>query len=250
MILIKTILITGASSGIGAALSLRYASPTTLLILQGRNEKRLKAIAFEAELKGARVITKLLDLRESQNVETWIKETHKTHPINLAFLNAGISNSGAPETRESIQKIFDVNVQGLLNTLLPLLECFEAQKCGQIAIMSSLASFKGFRFKGAYCGSKAAVRVLGEGLRESYASKGIKISVICPGFVKTPLTDCNQFKMPFLMSPEKAADKIFNGLERNKARISFPWPLAFGAWVMSTLPPSFTESLSRFLPYK
>jgi short-subunit dehydrogenase len=204
----------------------------------------------QAKARGAEVITITEDVRNAFEIQNTIKTLDQTYSIDLSILNAGISNYGEPETLDRIQTLFDVNLQGLLNVLLPLLRCYESRGQGQVALMSSLASFKGFRGKGAYCGSKAAVRILGEGLRESYAAKGIKISVICPGFVKTPLTDKNKFKMPFLLSAEEAARRIEKGLQKNQGRISFPLPLAIGAWFISLLSPTLSERLSRLLPYK
>lgn len=250
VVLIQTILITGASSGIGEALSLRYAKKDVRLILFGRNRERLDLVAKKASDLGAATILVNEDIRNISAIEDTIKKIDLAYPIDLSILNAGISNYGEPETLDRIQPLFDVNVQGLLNMLIPILRCYESRGHGQIALMSSLASFKGFRGKSAYCASKAAVRILGEGLRESYASQGIKISVLCPGFVKTPLTDKNKFRMPFLISADQAAKRIQRGLEKNKARVSFPLPLAIAAWFMSALSPALSERISRLLPYK
>ncbi len=232
-------------------MALAYAQKSaTTLILTGRDPKRLSQIVEASKNLGAKVIHTCIDIRDAASMISWIAEIDATNPIDIAILNAGISNFGSPETLDRIQHIVDVNVQGTLNTLFPIIERFKARGRGQIGLMSSLASFKGFKGKGAYCASKAAIRVLGEGLRESLKEHGIKVSVICPGFVKTPLTDHNKFKMPFLISAERAAFLIQKGLTYNKGRISFPWPLALGTWFMSMLPQALSERLSSLLPYK
>ncbi|TAN47461.1 MAG: SDR family NAD(P)-dependent oxidoreductase, partial [Rhodospirillales bacterium] len=139
--------------------------------------------------------------------------------------------------------VFATNVDGVLNTLLPVLPRMQQRKRGQVAIMSSLAGFRGFGQSPAYCASKAAERVLGEGLRLRLKPHGVKMSVICPGFVKTPLTDKNNFTMPFLMDVEKAAQLIRQGLAQDKGRISFPGPLVFAVWLLSALPTGWSEWL-------
>ena len=116
--------------------------------------------------------------------------------------------------------------------------------------MSSLAGFRGFPGAPAYCASKAAVRVWGESLRGHLAREGIGVSVICPGFVKSPMTAVNQFPMPLLMDSDAAARRIQRGLARNRGRISFPWPLAAAAWLLGALPPAWTDPLLAKMPEK
>jgi short-subunit dehydrogenase len=121
---------------------------------------------------------------------------------------------------------------------------------GQIAIMSSLASFVGFPGAPAYCASKAAVRVWGEGLRGELAPHGVAVCVICPGFVVSRMTAANDFPMPLLMPVERAARIIVHGLARNRARIAFPWPMYAGVRLLAALPPGLAERLLRHAPRK
>ena len=116
--------------------------------------------------------------------------------------------------------------------------------------MSSLASFRGFPGAPAYCASKAAVRVWGEGLRPALAAEGIDLSVICPGFVTTPMTEGNAFPMPFLMDAERAARIVQSGLAANRARIAFPLPMRLATWLLAALPPGVTDRAMRGLPAK
>ncbi|MEX0759570.1 MAG: SDR family NAD(P)-dependent oxidoreductase, partial [Tistlia sp.] len=121
---------------------------------------------------------------------------------------------------------------------------------GQPGLVSSVAGYRGFPGAPAYCASKAFVKVWGEALRGQLQRDGIGVSTICPGYVATPMTAVNRFPMPFLMSPEKAARIIRRGLARDRARIAFPWPTAFGAWLAGTLPPAWTDPLLSRLPAK
>ena len=121
---------------------------------------------------------------------------------------------------------------------------------GQIALMSSAASFRGMPSAPAYSASKAAVRAYGEALRGTLAPAGIRVSVICPGFVRSRITGANRFRMPLLMDAGRAARIIRRGLARNKARIAFPFPTYFAAWLLGALPPGLTDPLVRKLPEK
>jgi short-subunit dehydrogenase len=116
--------------------------------------------------------------------------------------------------------------------------------------MSSLAAFRGFPGAPAYCASKAAVRIWGEALRGHLAGDGIAVSVICPGYVKTPLTDVNKFPMPMLMDSARAARIVRRGLARNRARIAFPWPMYALVRLVAALPPGLIDPLLRRLPEK
>jgi short-subunit dehydrogenase len=248
----KHILITGASSGIGATLAILYAAPDIRLSLHGRNQQRLADVAQQAERLGAIVTTRTGDVSDTAAMTTWIASCDQTQPIDLAIANAGISEGTGRsfETAEQTRTIFDVNVQGVMNTVQPLAPLMIKRGHGQIAIMSSLASFRGFAGAAAYCASKAAVRTYGEALRSECAGRGVGVSVICPGFIKTPMTDVNRFHMPFLMSPAQAAKIIQRGLAVDKARIAFPLPMYLAVRFLAGLPQGWISGLSRLLPKK
>lgn len=247
-----SILITGASSGLGEALALTYAAPGLSLALNGRDDVRLAAVADACRAKGANVQCKVLDITEAAPLAAWIAEVDKLAPLDLVIANAGISagTGGIGESDEQTRRILRINVDGVANTVLPAVACMRPRRRGQIAIMASLAAFRGFPSAPAYCASKAAVRVWGESLRGYLQPAGIQVSVICPGYVKTRMTAVNDFPMPLLMEAEKAAGIIQRGLAANKARIAFPWRLYALIRLITALPSGLTDPLLRRLPEK
>ncbi|MGF1610826.1 MAG: SDR family NAD(P)-dependent oxidoreductase [Kiloniellales bacterium] len=248
----RSILITGASSGIGEALARCYAAPGITLALCGRDQTRLAAAAESCAAAGASVASRCVEVTESATLKAWIETCDAAAPLDLVIANAGIS-AGTGDGRESAQQardIFAVNQAGVINTVLPAIELMRPRGRGQIAIMASLASFRGFPGAPAYCASKAAVRVWGEALRGHLAAEGIAVSVICPGFVRSRMTAVNRFRMPFLMEADEAAAIIRRGLARNRARIAFPRRLAAIVWLLSALPPGLTDRALRRLPGK
>jgi short-subunit dehydrogenase len=249
----KRILITGASSGIGWALAEAYAAPGVYLALTGRNEDRLHAIKDLCEKKGAHVHSHTMDIRDRAAVTQWVGGLSAEQPFDLVIANAGISGGAGAmsyEPPEQILQIFDVNLNGVLYTLEGILPSMQKAGKGQIALMSSLAGFRGWPSAPAYSASKGAVRLLGEGLRGSLEDSGIKVSVICPGFIRTPLTDQNNFPMPFLMAPDKAARIIQKGLKKNKPRIAFPLLTYIGAGLPGLLPEELALKFLKKTPGK
>lgn len=248
----KNILITGASSGLGAALALHYAGPDVTLFLSGRDQKRLEAVAQEVRQRGARVEAKILDVTDKAAMAAWLVGVDERAPLDLVIANAGISagTGGGEETPAQSEAILATNLQGVLNTVHPLIPRMTARRQGQLALMSSLAGFRGLAGAPSYMASKAAVRVYGESLRGELAAHGVKVNVICPGFVRTPMTGANGFPMPFLMEADEAARIMAKGLAANKPRITFPWRLAALVWLMAALPPAWIDGLLSRLPRK
>lgn len=263
MISPTSVLITGASSGIGATLALAYAEPGRRLALAGRNPARLSAVAEQCRNAGATVATRLVDVTDRDTMESWIEDMAATERLDLVIANAGIS--GGPgdskeEGADQVRRIFAVNVGGVLNTVLPAIPVLYRQTPvivagsspwrGQIAIISSLAGLRGFPGAPAYSASKAAVKAWGEGLRPALARDQIAVTVVCPGFIRTPMTAGNPFPMPFLMDAEPAATLIKKRLMRNPARIAFPFPLYALGRIVSALPPSWIDPFLSRLPEK
>lgn len=216
-----SILITGASSGLGYALALGIASSNTTLYLSGKNEERLNRAVSDCLEKGAIVHSKIIDVTNKAHMRSWIETIPQ---LDLVIANAGISGgtSGHKESSQQTHLIFETNVQGVINTLTPAIEKMIQQRSGQLAIMSSMASFLPLSGCPAYASSKAAIRYYGESLRHSLAAFNIGVTVICPGYIKTPMTEKNHFPMPLICSAEDAASIIYNKLKQNPSRIIFP----------------------------
>jgi short-subunit dehydrogenase len=248
----QRILITGASSGIGAALAAAYAATGVSLVLGGRDRDRLAATEASCRAKGAEVETAAIDVVDAAAMRSWIEDADGRRPLDLVIANAGISAGTGThgESEAQTRAIFAINIDGVVNTVWPALQRMEGRGHGQIALMSSLAAFRGFPGAPAYCASKAAIRVWGEALRGEYEAKGIAVTVICPGYVESPMTAVNDFPMPMLMSAERAARIVKRGLARNRTRIAFPFPMYFGAWLLGVLSPALTDPLLRRLPKK
>lgn len=248
----RHVLITGASSGIGAALARACAGPGARLTLGGRDMARLEAVAADCRARGADVATTRIDVTDAAAMAAWVSEADAIRPLDLVVANAGISagTGDGAEGPEQTRRIFAVNLDGVMNTVLPAIGPLRTRRAGQIAIVSSVAGFRGFPSAPAYCASKAAVRTWGEGLRGWLAADNVRVSVILPGFVDTPMTQVNRFPMPFLMTADQAARRILRGLARNRGRIAFPWPTAFAAWMAGVLPDALVDRLTRGLPGK
>ena len=249
----QNILITGGSSGIGEALALHYASTGTHLCLTGRNADRLETVAETCRGQGAVVRVERLDVTDAQAMADLIQDLDSDEsPLNLVIANAGISGgtAGGMETTTQAQKIFDVNVSGVLNTVHPAIEVMRPRKTGQIAIISSLAGFRGFPGAPAYSAGKAAVKAYDEALRGALRRDGIAVNVVCPGFVKSRITDANAFPMPFIMEGEKAARIIADGLQRNRTLIAFPWQMHLIMAFLAMLPAGLAGQVLGRLPEK
>lgn len=246
------IVITGASSGLGAALALSYARSGVHLSLSGRHAERLAQVALVCEKAGATVHHAVLDVTDQAAMTNWLIAADAARPVDLVIANAGISGGtgGIAEPDAQARQIFAVNVDGVLNTVQPLIPRMVARGAGQIALISSLAGMRGLPSAPAYSASKAAVRVYGEALRGSLGKLGVRVSVVCPGYIKTPMTDVNDFPMPFLLEADRAAEIIKKGLARNCSRIAFPWQLYVPLWLLSCLSTTLTDRLFANLPAK
>jgi short-subunit dehydrogenase len=248
----RSILITGATSGIGAALAGEYAAPGARLVLSGRDEERLEAVAAAARAAGAAVETALIDVTDAAATGRWVEDADDAGPLDLAIANAGISGGthGGGESVAQANAIFATNLDGVINTLNPVVERMVARGRGQIAIVSSLAGFRGIPGSPAYSASKAAARVWGDAMRGRLKPRGVAVSIICPGFVRTPMTDINQYSMPMLMEVDKAASLVRRRLARGDALIAFPWPMYLLVRLMAALPRPLGDYIYGRMPEK
>lgn len=245
------ILITGASSGIGEALARYYAvTGASAMFLCGRNRERLETVKKACERYNIKVYAEVIDITDRQKTADWITRCEKIAPLNIVYANAGVAT--LKETPENIYNTFNTNIFGVLNTLIPVVEIFKNRrdKHKTIVITSSIAGYHGLPSCPSYSASKACVKAYGEALRSELRQSNIQVSVICPGFVKSRITDQNTCPMPFFMSAEKAAKIIAQKVEKNVGLIAFPWPMRLAAWFMSILPNCVSDFIYARLPHK
>lgn len=246
------VLITGASSGIGRALAVECAKRgAQRIFLCGRDCGRLHSVSEECSRFGAVVRGDVVDVTDEISSREWIHSCEAEAPLELIFSNAGISTG--EESEQNVRRTFATNVGGGLNVVLPAIELFRRttpRRRKQIVITASIAGYAPLSTCPAYAGSKAAMKNWGLSLRGMLRREGIKVNVVCPGFVRSRITDMNTCPMPFFMEADKAASIILNRVERDVGLIAFPWPMRFSAWWLSTLPWHIAEIIAGFLPEK
>nr|WP_328702653.1 SDR family NAD(P)-dependent oxidoreductase [Belnapia mucosa] len=251
----RHVLVTGASSGLGRALALACAGPGAVLHLSGRDAARLEAVAEACRAAGAEAHPRVFDVRDAAGMAGWIGGAGR---LDLIIANAGISagTGGAVEPASVARGVFETNVTGVLNTVLPALEAMAGQAPGpdglrgRVAVIASLAAFVAAPGAPAYCASKAAVQRWAEALDASERRRGIRLHAVCPGYVRTPMTDRNAFPMPFLMPPEEAARRTLTGIAAGRTRIAYPLPLYLGARLAGALPPGLRAAVFNRFPAK
>lgn len=248
---LRTTVISGASSGIGAALARRLARhPGAHLGLLGRNAARLEAVAADCRAAGATTTLAPLDVRDRAEVAAWLETFDAAHAIDCVVANAGIAASslpgGHPEQAAHVYEVLEVNLWGALNLVLPLVPRMRARQAGQIALMSSLSAFAPLPGAEAYSASKAALLTYGLALRQQLRTDGVGVSVICPGFVTSPMSQLFRGAKPLEMSAEAAAGHIERGLARDARLIAFPRSMAVAARLSALVPEAALRPAMRF----
>lgn len=246
----RRILITGATGAIGAALAFEYAQAEATLFLHGRDVGILHEVAKRCSARGAQVHCLAFDLRE---VDSLREQLPGLGPLDLVILNAGMNThvgpNGEPEPWDEVEALLDVNLKAAMVIVQAVLPAMRARGCGQIALISSLAGYFGLPVTPTYSATKAGLKAYGEALRGWLGPEGIRVNVVMPGYVKSPMCDGMPGPKPFLWSPERAAKAIRRGLERDRARISFPFPLNWGAWWLAVLPAGLSSRIVRWLGF-
>ena len=234
----KIIWITGASSGIGKALAIKFAEKGWTVAASARRESLLQ----ELNKINQNIYSFPLDVTEIENCKLVAnKIIEKFGGIDICVFGTGMHDPKSEKrfNLNKIREIMEVNYFGTMNSINSIYEYFSEKKNGQISIISSVAGYRGLPAAGAYCASKAALTSYAESLNFDMQMKNVKVSLISPGFIKTPMTDQNDFPMPMIKSPEFAANEIFKGLiEKKSFEIHFPKAFTYFLKFLQILPSS------------
>ena len=239
----KTIWITGGSTGIGKALALKFANEGWNVAISARRENLLKEIADT----NANISSFPLDVTDKTKCKQVFEEIkNKFENIDICFFSTGTWNPKKEKDIdvEQIENVFKINFFGTLNSIKAVEEYFKNKKGGKIAIVSSIAGYRGLPNSTGYGPSKSALNNLAESLYFDFGRSNVRVCLVSPGFIKTPMTDKNDFKMPFLKTAEYAADKIYDGLvNKDIFEIHFPKSLTLILKFLSFLPSKLYFSL-------
>ena len=264
-----TVLISGASSGVGEAIAyecVRRGAKT--LFLGGRNAARLESVAENCrELRRSGILsasaeeefsvhTFIVDVTDESATRDWINRADAIAPLDLVFANAGVATG--VETEVNVRTTFATNVGGVLNVSLPAIEIFRRHHSStstshfnsHLVLTASIAGYAPLPTCPSYSATKSCVKTWGLAMRGMLKKEGINVSVLCPGFIRSRMTDVNTCPMPFFMEVDKAARIILDRVSRNVGLIAFPWPMRLSVWALSCLPARLTEFIAALLPAK
>jgi short-subunit dehydrogenase len=245
------VFITGASSGLGAALALHYAGDGAIVGLLGRNEERLAAVAAQC---GPQTFFSCADVADAMPMREAAHRFIERHgPPDIVIANAGVSigvDVSAAEDLPVLSHTLSVNVGGLANTFQPFIESMRARHAGVLVGIGSVAGIRGLAGSSAYSASKAAAITWLESARLELRSCGIDVLTVCPGYVDTPMTRINRYRMPFLLSAPEAARRIARVIARRKRYAVVPWQMGIVACVLRALPRALYDRLFVNAPRK
>ncbi|PVB63529.1 oxidoreductase [Labrenzia sp. 011] len=237
----RVIVLTGASGGIGQALAREFAGPGTYLALIARDEARLEPVMTDIRAQGAEGEVAAIDIRDREKLQAYLAELDTRHPVDLVIANAGVTAGLGPNrTRESdadSDRQIDVNYRGVVNTVSGIVDALQKRRRGQIVLVASLAGMRALPDMPSYSATKAAIIAYGHSLRGWLKPFGVSVTIICPGFVTTPMSARHKGAKPFEMPADKAATLMRRAIERKRAFYAFPFLLAFGIRLQNLLPP-------------
>ena len=259
----KTIFITGASSGIGQALALEYAKryqPEGVNIgIVARRSEHLHSIATQLTQRyQAKCYIYACDVRDANALANAAQEfMQQVGTPNIVIANAGVSVGTLTEYQEDIaafQAVMDINVMGMVHTFQPFIDAMkQARAAGaqaQLVGVASVAGIRGLPGAGAYSASKAAAMTYLESLRSEMQHHNIAVTTIAPGYIRTPMTDINTYSMPFLMDVDVFAKKFVDAVEKQKRFTVIPWQMGVVARLMRFIPPVLWDKLTKHAPHK
>lgn len=253
------VFITGASSGIGQALALEYAAryknEKVIIGLIARRSEHLqnlqKALQSHANIS---CLTYVLDVRDHAALARAAADFMQQHGTpDVVIANAGVSSGTLTEQQEDIaafQAVMDINVMGLVHTFQPFISAMRENGGGQLVGIASVAGIRGLPGAGAYSASKAAAIAYLESLRVEMLHHNIAVTTIAPGYIRTPMTDINTYKMPFLMDVNVAARKFVTAIEQKRRFVVIPWQMSWVARLMRLIPPILWDFLAKNAPHK
>ena len=232
----KVIWITGASSGIGKSLAIKFANEGWQVAASARRESLLKELSDT----NSNIHSFPLDVTDSEKCKDVSTEIiNKLENIEICIFCTGIHDPKSEKSLdlEKVRKIMEVNFFGTVNSINSVYDYFKKKRSGHISMVSSVAGYRGLPAGGAYCASKSALTTFAESLYFDLKRFNVRVSVVHPGFIKTPMTDQNDFPMPMIKSPEFAADEMFKGLTQSNAfEIHFPKQFTFIMKILKIMP--------------
>ena len=250
----SAVIITGVSSGLGAALARAYARPQVALGILGRDRQRLEATAQACEARGAKVSTAAIDVTDASAMASWLCQFDRQNPVDLVMANAGTSAGPDPESPsegvDGVARQIRVNLLGASNTIEPLLPALCSRRRGRVAVVASIAAYRGLPYSPGYCASKAGLRAYGEALRPRLERHGVGMTVVCPGFFASPMTDRFDGPTPFLLSSDAAARIVKRGIDHGRRRIAFPRPLVLGLQFCDLAPAIIGDAILRHYRFR
>jgi len=250
----RCIIITGASRGLGATLARQWAAPGVLLGLIGRDALALAEVAAACEAKGATTRIALIDVRDADALAALVLGWDDAVPVDLVVANAGITSGtrpdGALEGHQAATQVLAVNLQGAVNLVEPLLPRLLARRAGRVALVASVAAFRGLPDSPAYCASKAGLWAYGESLRALLGPRGVGVTNIAPGFFDSAMSRRFQGSHPFKLTGEAAAARIVAAIARDAGRSIFPRRMGFSLRLLELLPAGLADRAARLFRFK
>ncbi len=244
----KVVMITGASSGIGRGLALNLAGRGAVVGLLARRKEQLDEIVNEIQMNGGKATALPVDVQDEAAVRAAANQLRaELGPIDILIANAGIAGSSdvAQLKAADVARVINVNVLGVVNSVAAVIPEMIERGSGQLVAISSLAAYRGLPKSAAYCASKAAVSAFFESLRLDLKPRGVDVTIIHPGFIKTPLTAGRQAQMPFLLELDEAVEKIVRAIEARRKSYAFPWQLATIVRLGMIMPNFLYDQISR-----
>jgi short-subunit dehydrogenase len=248
------IVISGASRGLGAALARRFAAPGVRLLLVARSAEALAAVAADCAARGAAVEIAALDVREAAALAARLAAFEAGGPVDLVIANAGTSAGtapdGAPETGAAAARQVAVNLLGAINLVGPLLPGMRARGAGQVALVASVAAFRGLPDSAGYSASKAGLLAWGEGLRAAHRWRGVAVTVICPGFFESAMGDRFRGPRPLLLTLDQAAERAHRAILARRGLAVFPRRMGWLLRLLALLPPGLGDRAIRVMRFR